>query len=536
MSDGEPGNLVRPPAHERAAAPGDLDDLPRVLITAEEAYPVLETLFLEARREIRMGFRIFDPATPLYSARARTVGRDWFDLLIHTLRRGVDVELALSDFDPIVAAETHRLTWRSMRMLIAAREIAQASGGSGRLTAIAAMHPARISPVAKLALYANIAGEVNERIDRLRNLAPAARDRALAEMPGLAVWIDASGGRLRRVRWPVPDLVPATHHQKAAVFDRERLFIGGLDVNERRFDTKDHDRDAPQTWHDVQVLVGGEAAREAHDHLGRFLEEVARRRPIAPRGDRLLRTLSTARRFRGLSMAPKPAVAELQDAHMRGVAAAERFVYLESQFFRDRGLASALARRARERPSLTCILMLPAAPEELAFQGREKLDMRYGEFLQARCIRTLRRAFGSRLFVGAPARAVRGEAEGRATLHAAPIVYIHAKVSVFDEQLCVISSANLNGRSFRWDTEAGVTFEDPAVVRRFRDRCLDHWLPDDAPSEMRAPQTATGAWARLAAENAAAPPQRRRGFVMPYEVGPAERFGRDLPGVPEEMV
>ena len=534
--DGLPGNLVEPPPHERAHPVGNLDDLPRIMITAEEAYPVLEALFLRAREEVRMGFRIFDPATPLYSAEGRAVGRDWFDLVLHTLCRGVDVEVVISDFDPVVASETHRLTWRSIRMLTAVRELARAAGAAGRLRAVAAMHPARVAPAARLALYGNIRAEVRERIAWLGRMEEAERARALAEMPGLERWIHGSGGRMRPVRWPVPDLVPATHHQKLAVFDRETLFIGGLDVNERRFDTKDHDRDAPQTWHDIQVLVGGREAADAHAHLGRFLDEVALRRPVAPSGGTILRTLSTARRFRGVSMAPEPAVAEIEEAHVEAVGRAERFVYLESQFFRSRPLAAAMARAARANPSLTCILMLPAAPEELAFEGREKVDMRYGEFLQARCLRKIRRAFGSRLFVGAPARAVRHHTDGRDTLRAAPIVYVHAKASFFDDRLCIISSANLNGRSFRWDTEAGVTFADPEVIRAFRLRCFDHWLPDDAAPEARAPGSAVGAWTRLAAQNAAAPPQRRRGFVMPYEFEPGERFGRDLVAVPEELV
>ncbi len=537
MSDGAPGNLAeRAPTREAAHARGDLDAMPRILITAEEAFPALEGLFLSARREVRMGFRIFDPATPLYSEAGRAVGRDWFDLLVHTLGRGVDVELVLSDFDPIVAAETHRLTWRSMRMLIAVAEVARAQGGAGRVRAVAAMHPARISPAAKLALYANIRAEILERIDALSAMAPSARDRALAEMPGLARWIAGTGSAMRPVRWPVPDLVPATHHQKLAVFDGERLYIGGLDLNERRFDTKDHARGASETWHDIQVLMDGPAAAAAHAHLGRFLAEVAGDAAVAPAAPPLLRTLSTRRGFRGLSMAPKPAVAELEEAHFRGIAGAERFVYLESQFFRSRELASAMARAARARPSLTCILMLPAAPEEVAFQRREKMDMRYGEFLQARCIRKLRRAFGSRLFVGTPARPARGETGGRDSVRGAPIIYIHAKASFFDDRLAIVSSANLNGRSFRWDTEAGVRFENAATVRAFRERCFAHWLGPDAPPEAHAPGTAAGAWARIAATNAASPPERRSGFILPYDVGPAEAFGTDLPGVPEEMV
>ena len=539
--DGVPGNLARAIDAGPAIAPLPMDRTPLLLITAEEAWPVFESLFLDAREEVRMGFRIFDLSTPLYSPRGRAVGRDWFDLVIHTLKRGVDVHLALADFDPVVAAETHRLTWRSMRMLIAAAEVARGEGAAGRLHAVAAMHPASVSPVARAALVLNIRTEVAERIEKLKGMAEGVRDRALAEMPGLARHIWRKGPHLRPSRWPVPELIPATHHQKMAVFDRERLYIGGLDLNPRRFDTKAHALPADETWHDVQVLVDGEVARDAHAHLSEFLDECARRRPVAPKRGRLLRTLSTSRTWRGVSMSPEPAVQEIEAAHLDALRTVERFVYLESQFFRSRHVARALAEAARRSPRLTCILLLPAAPEELAFENRSKLDMRYGEFLQAKCLRKIERAFGERLFVASPAAPRRMPAEERrarerAGLRAAPIVYVHAKVSVFDDALCLVSSANLNGRSMRWDTETGVAFTDPATVRRFRERLFAHWLPADAGKELYAPSTAAGAWKRLAARNAASPPEQRRGFVMPYDVSLAEEFGADLPVIPEEMV
>lgn len=137
-------------------------------------------------------------------------------------------------------------------MLIAAAEIARAAGARGRLTAIAAMPPARISPAAELALHASTRAEVNERLDYLRGVEPGARDRMLAAMPGLAGRTCTRGGSLRRLRWPVPDLMPATHRQKLAVFDRRTLHVGGLDPNGRRFDTRGHDRDVSETWHDIR--------------------------------------------------------------------------------------------------------------------------------------------------------------------------------------------------------------------------------------------------------------------------------------------
>ncbi|MGR3542282.1 MAG: phospholipase D-like domain-containing protein [Hasllibacter sp.] len=521
---------------EERLAPSRGPGHPAFLITAAEAFPELERLFLGAREEIVMGFRIFDPRTPLYSAEGLEVGEDWFDLVAHTLSRGVNIHLALSDFDPVVGTPTHRLTWRSIRILLAAEEVARAAGATGRLRVIAAMHPARVAPAARAAIYTKIRGELAERTRELAALAGTALDRALSEMPGLTPWLSRKGDLLSPRSWPIAPLAPVTHHQKLATFDGETLYIGGLDLDERRFDGWDHDQAGPETWHDVQVVTTGPVAADARGHILRFLDECDRRIPVAPAGA-LLRTLSRRKRFRGVSMSPDPTVSEILDRHLEEIGRAERLIYLESQFFRDRTLARALASAADERPELNCVMILPAAPEDVAFDDRKKPDARLGEHLQARCLRRIQRAFGPRLFVGCPAQRRREESDKRDTVASAPLIYVHAKVSVFDDRAAIVSSANLNGRSMRWDTEAGAAFDDPADVAHLRARCWQHWLGvEQAKAAANGPDGPAVAWARIANANAAEAPERRRGFILPYPVLPGQRFGAALPGVPEEMV
>ena len=488
---------------------------------------------LAARSHVRMGFRIFDPLTPLYSEAGRAIGRDWFDLVAHTLARGVRIDLALCDFDPVVASGIHRKTWRAVRLLMAAAEVA---GPRARLHVIAAMHPARVSLLPRMLLYGRIRGELRTRSEWLTGMPERHRSRALAEMPGLAPHLVPRGDRFAPRPFLSAGLAPATHHQKLAAFDEEWLLIGGLDLDERRYDTPEHERPGPETWHDVAVLVQGPAAADAHAHLGRFLDEVAGRVPPAPDAGHLLRTLSKKRARPHVKLSPKPLVDELAQLHYRAVARAERFIYLESQFFRDRRLARVMAQAARDNPRLTGILILPAAPEDVAFEDNRDLDARYGEHLQAHCIRKLQRAFGRRLFIGCPARPTLQRSDKRDVYAQAPLIYVHAKVSVFDDALAVVSSANLNGRSFRWDTEAGLAFDAPADVRRLRRRCFEHWLPEDPDPACVSTQTAAMSWAALAWENLRRHPARRHGFLLPYSARQAERLGRDLPGIPEEMV
>ena len=185
---------------------------------------------------------------------------------------------------------------------------------------------------------------------------------------------------------------------------------------------------------------------------------------------------------------------------------------------------------------LELILVLPAAPEDVAFDRKQGADARLGEFLQSRCVRIVRHAFRRRALLIAPAQPRRSQSDGRDSLWGAPIIYVHAKVSIFDDQAAIVSSANLNGRSLYWDTELGVEFTDREDVERLRRRCFAHWLPDSVGPQFYEPKTAVAAWRRLAVENLHRNPEERNGFILPYDPTPAERFGRDLPAVPNEMV
>lgn len=507
-------------------------DTPQIYLTAGEAYPAMERLFLSAKSEISAGFRVFDVATRLRSPEGRAVGDSWADLLAHTLARGVTFRLILTDFDPVVCPGAHRMTWESVARLNAT---AKESGRPDLMTLIPALHPARLGWLPRALLWPKIASEVRHEAERLNGLREAEAETDLTHMPGFRRYLTGEHPKLRAKRWPVPQLVPATHHQKMAVFDRERLFIGGLDLNERRYDTPEHDRPGEQTWHDMQVVVGATEAEEAHRHLDDLIGVTGGRRKLS--GARhLLRTVSAKRTRNWARMSPRSVETTLEAAHLRRSGQSRKLIYLESQFFRSVPLAKALVRAARANPDLTLLLVLPGAPEDVAYEHTRKNDARYGEYLQAKCVQMVTDAFGERSFVMAPAQPKNVGHHGRETLDGAPLVYLHAKVSIFDDEAAIISSANLNGRSLQWDTEGGVTFRDTKIVRDIRDRCFRHWLPEDTQEAALAPETAVSAWRRLAEENDAREPEERVGFLMPYRLSPARRFGRNLPGVPEEMV
>lgn len=509
-------------------------DTVRYLLTAEEAWPTFEEAVLEARTRIVGGFRVFDPATQLRSEAGLEIGDDWFDLLAHVLEKGVRLDLILSDFDPIVAPDMHQLTWSSMRKFAALRE---AAGPDARLSVIPAMHPAEAGSVAQMALWPKVWQELHDVRDWLNERPEDERRTCFTDLPGTHAWLRVDDdGRVATHSPSPPPLHTVSHHQKLAVIDGRVLYIGGLDLNPRRYDTKVHHRSAEETWHDVQILVTGEVAGHAEAHLDTMLDAVTGRGEASEDGHGFCRTLSRWKKNH-VSLSPEILRTSIADHTLERISRAERCLYFETQFFRDRALADALARRADEAPDLEALFVLPAAPEDIAFEKRTKLDARYGEFLQAECVRKLMEAFGERVYFASPAqrRSARPglcDENDRAVHCGAPLIYVHAKVSVFDRRSVLVSSANLNSRSLQWDTEAGVVRDDAEFARAVLRRSLTHWIPD---ADVDPEGSLVGQVREQAELDAVRQPDNRSSYLLPYDVTQAEAFGMNLP-VPEGLV
>lgn len=486
-----------------------------VLITADEAWPAFERAVLDARSKVHGSFRIFDLRTKLRSAEAKAIGDDWFDLLCHVIRRGVTVTLIVSDFDPIMGTPLHELTWQTVRQGAALAEMADAA--PGQVTITAALHPAR-------------AGMLPWGM-----LLPAVIKRKWEQVAGL------SKDRLTRQavllgRNALPELRTVTHHQKMAVIDDDLLFIGGLDLNERRFDTPDHDRPAHETWSDVQMILrGGPEVAEAQKHLDTFLDVTAGKRD-APDLKSIKRTLSAPRRLQFPYLSPRTVVNEIEEAHLQSFRAAEHLIYIETQFLRSSVVSQALADAAVRNPELRLLAILPALPDSLAFDEEDGLDTRFGMGLQREAVAVVQDAFGDRALLASPVRPVMSSRDGLAVLAGSPIIYVHNKVLVRDDQFALIGSGNLNGRSMNWDTEAGVAITDPARLRVLRSKLMQHWWFDDLPPEAMDLSTLYHWWATAIAANGVCLPENRTGFLVPYDPENTAHLAQALPGVTENIV
>ncbi len=577
------------------------------LISAAQVYPALERALLGARTCAHLSFRILDPNMRTVSEEALARGlTDWAALLVDAARRGVHVRFLLSDFDPIMGADLHRLTWRSyLRLAEAAADLDDESWK--RLEMIASLHEAQAG-VAVRALFWPIVwrrlsglavalrGETRHTIGRApHELTRSLREEeniSLRELPGVwqvvnrvvglqpQEWAEqlersAEHGKLSRLRaplWPPAKLWPVTHHQKLALFDEREMIVGGLDVNERRYDDPHHDQPAEDAWHDVSIHVRGPVVADAERHFRttwnaeaeRFdgvLEELAPlwghprglpgptpvTAPAAVPGEaaaarvtvraQFLRTVSR-RRSGFFAFTPIRLRGDLEAAHHRLIASAETLLYIETQFFRLRSLARAIARRAAEAPNLKVIVLLPNAPEDIAWDDNDGPDATHGEFLQVRALNLLKRRLGDRLGLYMLRQTGRDEEEGRAQAFGTGIVYLHSKVLIADDRAALVSSANMNGRSFRWDTEAGLLWEqgaDGTSVRDLRTKLWNAHIPDVEDGSYPL-ERGFETWRAESGADLARPPEARRNFIAPYQIGRARRFAKRSLFIPDDMI
>ena len=366
-----------------------------------------------------MAYRIFEPTTRIRSGDIPC--ETWRDLLRRKLEQGVSVRIALADFDPIVAAGLHETTWRAFYGFADLL-------GIGDIEILPMRHEARVGRGLRYGFWAPAMLHLESQRRTLNSMPPDRRRQCFLKRPGIWAYLRLDRhGRISGAPSGCPGSTPSRIIRRSPSSNGERSIIGGLDINERRWDNKAHDRRAEETWHDVSVMVDGPIARDIACHvadgwnrsrkrMARLRREQMRNAPVgagqlplpatpleppeacaetAERGLKLVRTISenTPGHFR---LSPVTHCAEIQAEHIRLIGEARRLIYIESQFLRSRSIAEALARAARNVPRLTLIMLLPAAPEQIAFQNKSGLPERFGEHLHTECIDIVTETFGDR--------------------------------------------------------------------------------------------------------------------------------------------
>jgi phosphatidylserine/phosphatidylglycerophosphate/cardiolipin synthase-like enzyme len=290
----------------------------------------------------------------------------------------------------------------------------------------------------------------------------------------------------------------ACHHQKVVVIDDRVAFCGGGDIVTNRWDTPAHLRIDPRRIlphhalypprHEVTMLVDGEAAAALGD-LFRARWRNAADEDLAPvtacasdpwpasalpsLHDVDVAIARTQPHWKG-----RPLVEEIRQLTLACIAGAKHTIYLENQYFTSHVVTEALAARLAEPDGPDVILIVtrraPSWFDQLTMDpGRNPMVRRlhavdrFGRF----------RAFAPRTPEGVD-------------------IIVHAKVSVFDDRIVRVGSANLNDRSGGFDTECELAVEggDPAAraaIARFRDGLLGHFLGVD-PSDVADAQRSHG--------------------------------------------
>jgi uncharacterized membrane protein YdjX (TVP38/TMEM64 family) len=161
-----------------------------------------------------------------------------------------------------------------------------------------------------------------------------------------------------------------------------------------------------------------------------------------------------------------PGIHEVEALYLDAIAAAQRAIYIETQYFTSTAIGNALARRLGERRGPEVILILPR-------EGSGWLEQSTMSVLRARLLRQLRAAdhFG-RLRVYYPT--VPGLSDG--------CINVHSKLLIVDATLVRIGSSNVANRSMGLDTECDLAIEASGEARikraiaHFRGRLLGEHL------------------------------------------------------------
>lgn len=255
----------------------------------------------------------------------------------------------------------------------------------------------------------------------------------------------------------------ASHHQKIVSIDDCLAFCGGIDMTANRWDTRAHLDEQPgrrgptgksyKPWHDATTALSGPAAA-ALAELCRTRWQSASGRTIAPvPGTRPCWPESLAADFAGVDVAiartfpemkGELPVHEVERLFLAQIAAARRYLYIESQYFASRRIAEAIARRLDEPDGPEIVILNPVTADGwLQPIAMDTARARLMEALRSRDRQGRLRMYHPHTEGGEP-------------------IYVHAKIMIADDRQLRIGSANFNNRSLRLDTECDILIEADA--------------------------------------------------------------------------
>ncbi len=258
------------------------------------------------------------------------------------------------------------------------------------------------------------------------------------------------------------------HHEKLVVVDDEVAFVGGIDLTAlagNRLDSNDHPPRDGLGWHDTALRLEGPLVADVARHFHTRWHAVGPDGLPEPRGPLSVDGGVEAQFVRTV---PERLYEPLRDgewsileSYLRALRAAERLVYLESQFLWSPEVTFVLAEKLRRPPSddFRVIALLPAQPNNGADDSRGQVGLLIDADKESGG--DTARFLACTLYQPGPG---------------GNPVYVHSKAAVVDDVWLTIGSANLNEHSLFNDTECNVVVRDPELVREVRLRLWEEHL------------------------------------------------------------
>lgn len=248
--------------------------------------------------------------------------------------------------------------------------------------------------------------------------------------------------------------VGCSHHQKIVVIDDSLAICGGIDMTDRRWDTREHrEHDARRKrpggsvygpWHDMTMMLEG-AVVGAFDELARDRWRRAGGTPLGPpkpsKGSAWPDNLEPNFENVEVGIARTRAeydgdagVREIEELFQRQIGRAKRFIYAESQYFASRAIAEAMCARLSSDDPPEIVIVNPETAD--GWVESTVMDPARARLVQA--IRIADKQGRFRIFTP-----YSGDTP----------IYVHAKLLIVDDEILRIGSANFNNRSMGLDSE-----------------------------------------------------------------------------------
>ena len=286
---------------------------------------------------------------------------------------------------------------------------------------------------APLPLFRPTRGEVRDVAERLRGV-------------GVVVALDSKERPLH------------CHHEKLVVVDDRVASVGGIDLttfNGDRYDSSSHPWRPSLGWHDAGALVRGPVVADVADHFRLRWHEVTGRELPAPEtpakaGEHEVQLVQTIPE-KVYRTWPRGEF-RILESYVRAFHAAERLVYLESQFLWSTEVVEILVEKLRHPPrdDFRIVAVLPARADS----GNDDSRGQVGVLADA--------DGGAGRFLACALYAPNGSLREP--------IYVHAKIGIVDDRWLTIGSANLNEHSLFNDTEVNLVSCEPELARATRQR------------------------------------------------------------------